>query len=106
MKSKLYLYAQRLRGENPDLKTHKLPFGQLQFRSQRPKWKYDNDKLLNFAEKNYKELIKVRKSVDKRKLKSQAKIVGGRVIIEKTGEVIEGVEVVERGEEFKVKTND
>lgn len=106
MKSKLYSYAQQLRGENPDLKTHKLPFGQLQFRSQRPKWKYDNDKLLDFAEKNYKDLIKVKKSVDKRKLKSEAKIVGGRVIIEKTGEVIEGVEVVERGEKFKVKTND
>jgi hypothetical protein len=105
MESKLYLYAQQLREENPDLKTHKLPFGQLQFRTQRPKWKYDNDKLLDFAEKNYQELIKVKKSVDKRKLKSQAKIVGGRVIIEKTGEVIEGIEVVERGEKFKVKTN-
>jgi hypothetical protein len=53
-----------------------------------------------------KELIKVKKSVDKRKLKSEAKIVGGRVIMEKTGEVIEGVEVVERGEKFKVMTND
>jgi len=106
MKSKLYSYAQQLREENPDLKTHKLPFGQLQFRTQRPKWNYDNDKLLDFAKKNYQELIKVKKSVDKRKLKSQAIIVDGRVIIEKTGEVIEGVEVVERGEKFKVKTND
>ncbi|PUU90824.1 MAG: hypothetical protein CI947_1359 [Halanaerobium sp.] len=106
MKSKLHLYAQQLREKNPDLKTHKLPFGQLQFRSQRPKWKYDNDRLLDFAEKKYQELIKVKKSVDKRELKSKAKIVGGRVIIEKTGELVEGVEVVERGEKFKVKTND
>jgi gas vesicle protein len=106
MKSKLYLYAQQLREDNPDLKTHKLPFGQLQFRTQRPKWKYDNDRLLDFAEKKYQELIKVKKSVDKRELKSKAKIVGGRVIIEKTGELVEGVEVVERGEKFKVKTND
>jgi hypothetical protein len=106
MKNKLYLYAQQLREDNPDLKTHKLPFGQLQFRTQRSKWNYDNDKLLDFAEKNYQELIKVKKSVDKRKLKSKAKIVGSRVIIEKTGEFIEGVEVVERGEKFKVKTND
>jgi len=105
MESKLYLYAQQLREENPDLKTHKLPFGQLQFRTQRPKWKYDNEKLLDFAEKNYQDLIKTKKSVDKRKLKSQAKIVRGKVIIEKTGEVVEGVEVVERGEKFKVKTD-
>ena len=105
MESKLYLYAQQLREENPDLKTQKLPFGQLQFRTQRPKWKYDNDKLLDFAEKNYQDLIKIKRSVDKRKLKSQAKIVRGKVIIEKTGEVVEGVEVVERGEKFKVKTD-
>jgi hypothetical protein len=105
MESKLYLYAKQLREEDPELKTHKLPFGQLQFRSQRPKWKYDNEKLLDFAEKNYRELVKVKKSVDKRKLKSQAKIAGGKVIIEKTGEVIEGVEVIERGEKFKVKTD-
>lgn len=104
MKSKLYSYAQQLREENPELKTHKLPFGQLQFRKQRPKWKYDNDKLLSFAEENYEDLIKVKRSVNKRKLKSQAKLVGGKVIIEKTGEVIEGVEVVERPEKFKVKT--
>lgn len=104
MESKLYSYAQQLRREDPELKTHKLPFGQLQFRKQRPKWKYDNDKLLNFAEEKYKDLIKVKRSVDKRKLKSQAKIIGGKVIIEKTGEVIEGVEVIERSEKFKVKT--
>lgn len=101
----LYSYALELRKEEPELKTHKLPFGKLQFRTQRPKWKYDNDKLLDFAEKSYRELIKVKKSVDKRKLKSQAKIAGGKVIIEKTGEVIEGVEVIERGEKFKVKTD-
>lgn len=104
MESKLYSYAQQLKEENPELKTHKLPFGQLQFRKQRPKWNYDNDKLLSFAEEKYEDLIKVKKSVDKRKLKSQAKIVDGKVIIEKTGEVIEGVEVVERPEKFKVKT--
>lgn len=104
MESKLYSYAQQLRREDPELKTYKLPFGQLQFRKQRPKWKYDNDKLLSFAEEKYKALIKVKRSVDKRKLKSQAKIIGGKVIIEKTGEVIEGVKVIERPEKFKVKT--
>jgi hypothetical protein len=59
---------------------------------------------MSFAEEKYKALIKVKRSVDKRKLKSQAKIIGGKVIIEKTGEIIEGVEVVERPEKFKVKT--
>lgn len=101
--SLLFSYALKLREENPEFKTHKLPFGQLQFRKKRPKWKYDNEKLLEFVEKNYEELVKVRKNVDKRKLKSWVKIVGGKVIMEKTGEVIEGVEVEERPEKFNVK---
>jgi hypothetical protein len=32
------------------------------------------------------------------------KIIGGKVIIEKTGEVIKGVEVVDKPEKFNVKT--
>ncbi|WP_049773828.1 host-nuclease inhibitor Gam family protein [Halanaerobium hydrogeniformans] len=61
MKTKLFAYAQTLKEDNPELKTHKLPFGQLQFRKKRPKWKYDNDKLLEFAEKSLKDTVKIKK---------------------------------------------
>jgi len=101
----LYSYALELRKEDPELKTHKLPFGQLQFRSKRPKWNYDNAKLLDFITSNYRELVKVKESVDKRKLKQVTEVVGDKVVLKETGEIVEGVEVVERDEEFQVKVD-
>jgi len=102
---KLKYYALDLKDDAPELKTHKLPFGQLQFRKQRKKWEYDNDKLLKFAEKNLKNAVKVKKRVDKRKLKQKIKVVGDKAVVSDTGEVIEGIKVIERGEKFKVKTD-
>jgi len=103
--SLLYSYAVSLRKDNPELKTHKLPFGQLQFRSKRPKWNYDNAKLLDFITSNYRELVKVKESIDKRKLKQVTEVVGDKVVLKETGEIVEGVEVVERDEEFQVKVD-
>ena len=102
---KLKYYALDLKDDAPELKTHKLPFGQLQFRKQGKKWEYDNDKLLKFAEKNLKNAVKVKKRVDKRKLKQKIKVVGDKAVVSDTGEVIEGIKVIERGEKFKVKTD-
>jgi len=102
MKSKLKNYAMELKDENPDLKTHSLPFGSLQFRQKRPKWNYDNDKLLKFAESNLEEAVKVKKKVDKRKLKKKSEVVGNKAVLEDTGEVIDGIKVVQRPEKFKV----
>ena len=103
---KLYKYALRLREDNPDLKTYNLPFGALKFRSQRKKWKYDNDKLTDFLEENYPDLIRVKKKPDKRNLKQKAEITGEHVVMPETGEVIEGVKVIERPEKFKVDINE
>ena len=102
MKSKLKNYAYDLKDDNPDLKTHNLPFGALKFRKRRPKWNYDDDKLLEFAENNFKEAVKVKKKVNKRKLKKKADVVGNKAVIEDTGEVIDGIKVVQRPEKFKV----
>lgn len=41
--------------------------------------------------------------MDKRKLKKKVKVVDSLAVVEKTGEVVEGVEIIERPEEFKVK---
>ena len=81
LEMKLKYYALDLKDDDPELKTHKLPFGQLQFRKQRDKWEYDNDKLLEFAEKNLKDAIKVKKRVDKRKLKQKIIVVGDLSLI-------------------------
>jgi len=102
MKSKLKNYAMELKDENPDLKTHSLPFGALKFRKKRPKWNYDDDKLLEFTENNLEEAVKVKKKVDKRKLKKKAEVVGNKAVLKDTGEIIEGVSVVQRPEKFKI----
>jgi phage/plasmid-associated DNA primase len=105
MEGMLRVYAEQLKADDPKLKTHKLPFGQLQFRKQRDKWKYDNDKLLEFAQKNLEDTIKIKMQVDKRKLKKKIKIVSSKAVVSDTGEVIEGIEVIKGGEKFKVKTD-
>ena len=102
MKSKLKNYAYELKNENPDLKTHNLPFGALKFRKRRPKWNYEDDKLLQFAESNLEEVVKIKKKVDKRKLKKKAEVVGEKAVLEDTGEVINGIKVVQRPEKFKI----
>jgi len=103
MEGLLRVYAEKLKEDDPELKTHKLPFGKLQFRKQRDKWEYDNQKLIEFAEKNLKEAIKISKRVDKRILKNKVKVVGDKAVVAQTGEVVAGVKVIERGEKFKVK---
>jgi len=102
MKSKLKNYAMELKDDNPDLKTHNLPFGALKFRKRQPKWNYNDDKLLEFAESNLEEAVKIKKKVDKRKLKKKAEVVGNKAVLEDTGEVIDGIKVVERPEKFKI----
>jgi hypothetical protein len=67
--------------------------------------KYDNSKLLDFITSNYRELVKVKESVDKRKLKQMTEVVGNKVVVKDTGEIVEGVEVLERNEEFQVKVD-
>jgi len=96
-------YALNLKEEDPDFKTLKLPFGKLQFRKKRDKWHYEEDKLLEFAKENIKSAVKVKEKVDKRKLKKHLKKAGDKAVIEATGEIVEGVNIEERGEEFKVK---
>ena len=97
-------YGMKLKEDDEDIKTHSLPFGKLKFRKQRPKWKYhDSMLLLNSLKKaDRDDLIKIKESVDKRELKKQVEVAGNQVVNPETGEVIEGVEVQERGEKFSI----
>jgi hypothetical protein len=92
------------------MKTHSLPFGKLQFRKRRPKWQYE-DELLDTVKEKIPDAVRVKEDVDKRTLKKIVKDSGnykilddGRVVNTETGEFVEGLKVVDRGESFKVKT--
>lgn len=62
-------YAERLREDDPELKTYKLPFGKIMFRKKRPKWNYEEDKLLKSCEKaGLSDVIQVKKRVNKNQL--------------------------------------
>ncbi|WP_018250346.1 host-nuclease inhibitor Gam family protein [Orenia marismortui] len=96
-------YAMNLKESDKELKTHKLPFGSLKFRAQSDKWNYEDDKLVESVEgAGLNDLIKVKKSVDKREFKKLVKVVGSNVINPDTGEVIEGVTIESREEKFSI----
>ena len=97
-------YAKNIKENNPDFKTKKLPFGKIQYRSQRQKWHYKDD-LLEYAESSMPDIVKIKKQIDKKKLKNKCEVVGGKVVNKETGEVITGVEVEERGEKLYIRTS-
>ncbi len=49
-----------------------------------------------------KEALKVKKNIDKRILKKNLSVVGNKAIIKDTGEVVAGINVIQRSEKFKI----
>lgn len=90
----LYEYFMALRETDPKLKTMKLPHGALKMRAQQPKYEYDETLMLPWAKKNLPEAVVVKESVAKTPVKKH---------IKDTGEMVPGVEIVERPERFSVE---
>ena len=90
----LYEYFVQLRGDDPKLKTMKLPHGTLKMRAQQPQYEYDESLMLPWAKKNLPEAVVVKESVAKTPVKKH---------IKDTGEMVPGVEIVERPERFSVE---
>jgi phage host-nuclease inhibitor protein Gam len=83
---------------------YKLPSGRLMKKYRAPKIVRDDDKLVEWLEKNQMlELVKIKKSADWATLKKETEIVGERVISKNTGEVIAGVTAIEQNPEFLVE---
>lgn len=87
-------YMNRLRLEDPSLKTVKLPGGKLKMRKQQPEFTYDDDQLLAWARVHYPEYIQVKESVYKPDIKTY---------IKETGEVVPGVNISYRPDQFIVE---
>ena len=83
---------------------YRLPSGELVKKFRAPEFKRDNDKLTQWLENNgMKEYIEVKKQAKWGELKKKTKVIGNAVVFEDTGEIVEGVEVIERPAEFKVE---
>ena len=99
-------YLQNKRKEDPKLKSITLPTGNVGFRKRQPKWVYNDDVLLKALEnENMNDLIRVKKEVNKKAIKKEFKVVDGNVINPETGQVIEGIQIVEQGESLNVRLN-
>lgn len=109
-------YAMELKEDDDDFKTLKLPFGKIQFRKQRDKYRYDDEELLDSVKVNklFKEdsdLIKVKQSVRKRNLKKLIKegrlevVDDGRVVDTKTGNIVEGIKINRGTEQLLIKVD-
>lgn len=83
---------------------YRLPSGELVKKLRAPEFKRDNDKLTQWLENNnMDEYIEIKKQAKWGELKKKTKVIGNAVILEDTGEIVEGVEVIERPAEFKVE---
>ncbi|MBS4535967.1 host-nuclease inhibitor Gam family protein [Clostridium sp. D2Q-14] len=80
-----------------------LPSGQLIMKIRGPEYKRDNDKLVEYLEKERPELVKIKKSPDWVKYKKSIGNVDGVAVDLDTGEKLDCIKIVEREPEFKVE---
>jgi phage host-nuclease inhibitor protein Gam len=84
-------------------KIYKLPSGTLRLKEQQPEYKRDDEKLLQWVKANKPRFVKTKEYVDWAGLKEVVAAEGSRVVDIQTGEIIDGVEVIERGPKFEVE---
>ena len=79
------------------LEKYRLPSGEIVKKYQKPEYRKDNEALLQWVKENkLNEYLEVKESAKWGDLKKMTKLVGNTLVYEETGEVVEGVEVVER----------
>lgn len=87
--------------------SYKLPTGNLVMKHREPEFEYkkEQDKAVAFLEHDEfgKMFVKTKKEVNWKDLKPFTEISGDSVVIKETGEVIPGITVTEREDEFEVE---
>jgi len=97
-------YHRQVLQKDPKAKTIKLPSGRLEARKAQPEYLRDKETMLPWVEQNRPEYIVVKKDIDWSGLKKILKYRNGTGIDPDTGEVVPGLNVVDRGINFRVKT--
>lgn len=83
-------------------RSYQLTSGKLVEKKQAPEFVRDDEKLLEWAENNAPSFVKIKKSADWAGLKKCVDVAGNLVINKDTGELVEGVKVIEREPKFEV----
>lgn len=100
-------YAEEKRKSDPKFKTLKLPSGRIRFKKQQPQYVYDDDIAIESLKKSgHTDFIKVKETVDKASVKKQFTVANGGLFDPDTGEMIDGVSVVEREDKLEVLTDE
>ena len=83
---------------------YKLPGGKLVLKLQNPEYKRDDEKVIEWAKKSegFEKFVKVKEELDWAGLKAVTEAFGTTIITE-DGEIVPGVEVVEREPKFVVE---
>lgn len=96
-------YAMMERKKDPFFKKKATPFGAVSFRKRPPKWNYDDEVLVNFLKENeYTDFVNIKYSPNKADLKKEVSVVNGKAVFD-TGEIVEGVEIVDQDEDIVIK---
>lgn len=90
--------------EDNDIKTIKLPFGQLKIRAQQPEYIRDAVTLLAWAKSSRPDAVKVKEEADWATIKKSVVAQDGKAIDTTSGEIVDGVTVEEREPKFEVVT--
>lgn len=97
-------YFGKWREENPNKKTLSLAYGKIQSRKLPDKWIYpEDDDLISKIKKLLPDLIETKEKINKNNLKKKLKVLGDKVIIEETGEILDCIKIEEQGEKVTVK---
>lgn len=90
---------EKLSGSNK--RSLKLIEGTLQFRKQQPKFEYNDEVLLDYAQAQLPQFIKTKPSVDKADLKKHVKVKEGKAYL--GDDLVPGITITELPDKFDVK---
>ncbi len=93
------------RENRPDDIVIKLQHGTISLKKRQPIFKRDKEKIIQWLNKKgdkWSEYIKVKKDIDWQKLKDYLVVVGDKMVVPETVEVVEGIKVVPRDRKFYI----
>lgn len=95
---------EELKKKSKTMEKYRLPSGEIIKKYPAPEFKRDNDTLVKWLKENkMNTYIEVKESAKWADLKKATKTIGNSVILEETGEIIEGIEVIERAPTLEFK---
>lgn len=100
-------YANEQRATDPKYKSEKTPYGSIGFVKQQPKWKYQDEALVEFLEKNnYSDLVRVKKEPVKTEIKKMFTVNDDGRVYDENGQEVEGITVEFLPEQLRVKVGE